>query len=534
MNVNPTAGAVNRLASNAQPPVQAESSATVDNRPATTHSDRPEITTRDLSAGGKDGTTPRLITALPPADFDKRKKCDPVTQAEERAAGLTRVAQLTVTDPRQFFCYHAGVRGVSNGYLSDEMRLLAHNAASSAASDMQPALVFESDWGEIAVLQGSIIEDDKRTIKTRLEYYKLTDPGDMAHALDTIIGKLNLMRQRRGETQLLHSLYPNGPMAAVSNDCPMETLSELLLRKRRQHSTERRDRQGARGTQFKHATHNLGELHEEDRLIFPQCAGRAAPGYFFPQSDGKIRRVPRDFSKEYLRVAHSKGITSMLHEMGHEKHSEIYDADQRAIHQVVAEYKIDDAQSTVSFDVAGQPTESLASWAGVYLFGDNRYMLPQLRVYDALFACEEMLLAEGKPAEKVLEQIGNYQAWGYSPGTKEIEFSLKSRSGSDPVTFHSGSMGTPGNVGKSINFLQRQIEALGPCIFINGGHPRILDGIEQIDGKYVFTVRDPFCGSVLKIYNHCGFWHGPSEEPSLAVPSPNDQCDWEAIFLSRK
>jgi hypothetical protein len=63
----------------------------------------------------------------------------------------------------------------------------------------------------------------------------------------------------------------------------------------------------------------------------------------------------------------------------------------------------------MEFKVGGQSFQSISGTKAVYPLPGGKWMVPQLEFRDCTFACEEMLLAEGKAADEVIEQMRNFE-----------------------------------------------------------------------------------------------------------------------------
>ena len=255
---------------------------------------------------------------------------------------------------------------------------------------------------------------------------------------------------------------------------------------------------------------------------YPQVRAVSELGLMVEGPDGKIRRFPFDFGTkfEYGSPFEQMG-RSIARQLGY-----IYDADRKHVIETLGEYRFDAAAKTVSFEVKGQATGSITDDAAIYDLGSGKWMLPQREFRGCTQACEEMLLAEGKTAEEVLQQTAKKMELigKQEDGRSEDEYvkSLESRSSRKTVRFHAIDPADP----KCLDKLMEALEIHGPCIFSSDGHARILDRMEKTaDGQLILDVRDPFSGSALRIAMHDEF---------AREPNPLTARRWDAVFLQRR
>jgi hypothetical protein len=204
----------------------------------------------------------------------------------------------------------------------------------------------------------------------------------------------------------------------------------------------------------------------------------------------------------------------------------IYDAHRDAIHQTHAECRVNPSAATVEFKVNGQSVQSISGTHAVYPLPAGKWMVPQPEFRDCTFACEEMLLAEGKPAHQVSEQMRNFSSQGNRRTLDDQCQSLQARSGRTPKVVKGDGISSAA----SRKELQSSIAKYGPCILNMNGHARILDSIEEGADGHLLTLRDPFSASFLKIKDHEAFWANPMDTRT-ATSEPDTPRYWDAIFL---
>ena len=192
--------------------------------------------------------------------------------------------------------------------------------------------------------------------------------------------------------------------------------------------------------------------------------------------DGEIRRFPKSWSPN---------AESQI------RKGQIYDSEQQHIQTHIAGYRFDARDGSGAFEVNGIKQKPIFKEGDVevYKLGQNRHMVPQPGFKSCMYACENMLLMDqgyllpNKPiemqdqrCESILDSLKK-NAGGVDPIVLNITFDLREEN-SD-----------------AIKRLQKEIKKWGPCIISEGGHARILDEIHEEEGKYFFTVRDPFHGT---------------------------------------
>ncbi len=212
----------------------------------------------------------------------------------------------------------------------------------------------------------------------------------------------------------------------------------------------------------------------------------------------------------------------------------MYDAHSDSILERKAGYVMDAQCATVWFEVDGKPVSSICEYPLAYALPDGSWMIPQPELRACTYACEEMLLAEGKSKAEVLEQFSD-PCSKLRPGRgsafsrrepDDVCDSLEQRSGCKPVVIEGDGL-TSQDV---IQNLKAGLAAHGPCIFEVNDHARILDAIEETADGLLLTVRDPFSATVLKIKPHETFWTRRMEGDPTATKSRK----WDAIFLPKK
>ncbi|MCA8003521.1 hypothetical protein, partial [Burkholderia metallica] len=262
---------------------------------------------------------------------------------------------------------------------------------------------------------------------------------------------------------------------------------------------------------------------------YPACRAYGAYDVFVSGPDGKVRRFPVDGGTNYSvyggrddRIPESIGRTFSM-----QTHV-IYDAHRDEIHQAIAEYWVNPSSATMEFKVNGLSVQSISSTHAIYPLPGGKWMVPQPKFRDCTFACEEMLLAEGKPAHQVSEQTRNFRSHGYRRTLDEQCQSLQARSGCTPMVVKGDGISSAA----SLKELQSSIAKYGPGILDMNGHARIIDSIEEGEDGHLLTMRDPFSASFLKIKNHESFWVNQMDTQKT-TSGPESPRYWAAIFLPK-
>ena len=276
--------------------------------------------------------------------------------------------------------------------------------------------------------------------------------------------------------------------------------------------------------------------------VAPACRGSNRNNTFVEGPDGKIRRFPVDEGSSDLIESEPDRPLETIGRTFRKQIAFIYDAPRAAIHETLAEYAIDPEAGTMVFKVGGEAVQSINGRFGVYPLPDGKWMVPQIEFRGCTHACEEMLLAEGKPAAQVQKQMKDFGGLGETTGRPSLTArssatrrnqeeqisSLKKRAGRTPIVVTGKEIGSTASIGK----LKTALAENGPCILGMHGHVRILDQIEESAEGTVFTLRDPFSASFLKVKEHDAFWRSP-EAPSSNTAGAATTCSWDAIFLPR-
>jgi hypothetical protein len=274
----------------------------------------------------------------------------------------------------------------------------------------------------------------------------------------------------------------------------------------------------AKGVSLPVLTHFSPEFSE----AYPQVRAKSKVGYLVECTDGKTRRFPNDAgTMSFMQFSPIHGPEMMgsglSRQLGY-----IYDSHNDHVRETVGEYRLNPDDQTISYYVRGNGVQSIRDNAAVYPLGDGKWMIPQHEFRACTEAAEEMLLAEGKSTDQVIDQTKNAFQGGESQRreTEDVVRSLEARSGRSTTVLKGIDPMGPG----SLDRLQRAIENDGPCILLDAGHARILDRIEATQHGYVLDVRDPFAGSVLRVSMHDEFARMPRLEDHLHR--------WDAVFLN--
>lgn len=215
---------------------------------------------------------------------------------------------------------------------------------------------------------------------------------------------------------------------------------------------------------------------------------------FFVSPDGKARRFPPDTGT--AGRLNRRGIWESGRRL-EQQIRYIYDAPVAKIHQTIGEYVLDPEQATASFVVNGEPVQSALSEVALFPLPENKWMIPQPNLRSCTYACEAMLLAEGKNREEAMLIRRETKMPDGRREFKEIARSLTQKTGREAAPLLRRANQSDEDF---ILALEATLHAHGPCIFdAQGGHVRILDKIERNENGTFFTMRDPFCGSYLQI-----------------------------------
>lgn len=278
---------------------------------------------------------------------------------------------------------------------------------------------------------------------------------------------------------------------------------------------------------------------------YPQCVGFGKDELIATGPDGKNRRCGLDRGTTFMFP--NGRIDGQHLAIGRTQISQldmIYDAHRDAIAESIAEYSFDIKTGNLCFKKNGEITPSLLTSYDVFDLGNGKWMVPQREFRDCTHACEEMLLLEGKSASEAEVQLTNFEWEGNRRDNPEIIKSIERRTGRKAHIVESrNSPGLSLNTEESVAVLKEGIAHFGPCILSSGGHARILDAVETTPDGHVFTMRDPFHGSVLKVRNHMQFWdrgrpgsvHGKLDQngtPPTPIDS-NKRWGWTAVFLTK-
>jgi hypothetical protein len=258
----------------------------------------------------------------------------------------------------------------------------------------------------------------------------------------------------------------------------------------------------------------------------PELYGYGGNNILVEGPDGKVRRFPRDAGKMYIeRTKHSMECLGVSLA---EQTNIIYDAPWESIKASHAEYVIDPQAATMKFVVAGETAKSMLPNYAVYSLGDGKWMIPQPEFRDCTFACEYMLLAEGKAEDAVLQQLEGFEVVGARRSDDEIIKSLKFHTPREVIYIQDHPRKL--SPAEFTDQLAANLERHGPCMLGMFGHVRILDSIERTEEGEFFKIRDPFSASYLTIKADEHFWTNPMQDLDEDTPRPND---FTAIFLAK-
>ncbi|MBN3829958.1 hypothetical protein G3O00_41315 [Burkholderia sp. Ac-20384] len=226
---------------------------------------------------------------------------------------------------------------------------------------------------------------------------------------------------------------------------------------------------------YKKATISLLPYSQKFLEKHPMFRAHGTKDVFVSGPDGKVRRFPVDHGTGHETIRREDGFFECIGRQLKSQAGIIYDAHRDSISQVFAEYKVNPKAATAKFKVNGQTVQSISDTHAIYPLPGGKWMVPQAELRDCSYACEEMLLGEGKPANQMIEQMRNYKEVGRRREVSDLYQSLQVRSGRAPHVVSGGR----GSNTVFFNELKYSIAKYGPCILNLNGHTRILDTIEE-------------------------------------------------------
>lgn len=217
---------------------------------------------------------------------------------------------------------------------------------------------------------------------------------------------------------------------------------------------------------------------------------------FFVSPDGKIRRFAPDNCTGtsgrlncYDYIPSGRALERQI--------NYIYDAPVAQIRQTIGEYVLDPEQGTATFMVNGEPVQSVMDDVPLYALPGGKWMIPQRYLRSCTYACELMLLLEGKTREEAIGIVKQFTMHDGRRTFDELANSLTRKTGREVVRLSRESSQSDEDF---ILSLEAHLKAHGPCVFdAQGGHVRILDKVDRTEHGIFFTLRDPFCGSCLQV-----------------------------------
>ena len=279
---------------------------------------------------------------------------------------------------------------------------------------------------------------------------------------------------------------------------------------------------------------------------YPQCIASNQYYFLIASQDGRHRVVPNELHD----MSHFE--THKIYSKASNYFSAYFDAPEHygpqferyGVSFLTAGFHFDEKSSKLAFKI---PLQLNGPWKGVksisnkydiFPLGNNRWMIGQPTLRTCSFACEEMLLTDGKPAPLARQQIENrLDSLQRSDGrtSKEVLESINARlqPGEKPFKILNGS-GTAYFEELKLAKLFENID--GPAYFGTNGHARIIDGFVPEDAipgsvnvEYYASVRDPLTSNCvltvgLDIFRHCG-------EPLMAINGGTG--DWSLIYRSK-
>ncbi|MBC7413890.1 MAG: hypothetical protein H7327_03025 [Herminiimonas sp.] len=255
--------------------------------------------------------------------------------------------------------------------------------------------------------------------------------------------------------------------------------------------------------------------------------------------DGKVRRFPSDtHSTSTIVMFQGDGPGDLPVILGRtflRQLGMLYDAHKDAVLESVGEYVIDSDMKQLIYKVGDTPVQSLRTDIDVFPLPGAKWMMPQVSFRGCTYACEKMMLLEGKTAAEAVALMHDFQVFDNRREDDDIAASLSAASGLEARVFSQQLTSD-----SCVAALQEIIAKHGPVMLNISGHARILDAIESSPEGHVFSVRDPFTGNFLKIRDHEEFWspNTPANLTKVGVVNPTDKLalrkNVTAIFLTQQ
>ncbi len=218
--------------------------------------------------------------------------------------------------------------------------------------------------------------------------------------------------------------------------------------------------------------------------------------------DGRIRRFPVDRGTSFLvRNGWPDGSLLCLGRTFISQIGMLYDAHKDAVSESIGGYVIDADTQRLVYKVGDAPVRSLRADIDVFPLPGAKWMVPQTEFRGCTFACEKMLLLEGRSAAEATALIRDFDPHDYRRKVGDVAAALRASSRRLPEVLSKTLTSDAW-----IALLRKCLARHGPGILNVDGHARILDAIDTTVDGHVFTMRDPFTGSFLKIKDHEQFW----------------------------
>jgi hypothetical protein len=266
------------------------------------------------------------------------------------------------------------------------------------------------------------------------------------------------------------------------------------------------------------------------RASYPELVGRSVGDHFIKGADGSIRRFPGGY------VTHGVVVPGYAHLLDYALLCRIgmmADYSQMPGARVLAGYRLQASSAMVSFMANDEPLRSLVRDYGVYELEDGAYLVSAHNMASDAEACENMLLAQGKSRDEVIEQLRQYDsARAFAPHTavNRVIRSLTLRLWARPLRL---TFDTQGH-GVVISRLQEALRMHGPGILSRKGRMVMLDAIETDSQGTWLVIRDPITCSRTRIPDKREFW----EADDTTTAATDVPADWstgqiEAIFVPK-
>jgi hypothetical protein len=267
------------------------------------------------------------------------------------------------------------------------------------------------------------------------------------------------------------------------------------------------------------------------RRAYPELVARTVGDHFVKGADGNIRRFPIGY------VTHGVVVPGYAHLLDYTllcRLRTMSDFSQLPGAQVLAGYRLHAASGMVAFIIDDEPLRSLMRDYGVYELADRAYLISAPNLASDGLACENMLLAQGKSRDEVIEQLRHYDSAHVSdPKTavNRVVRSLTLRLCAVPLRLTFNGQGHD----MVIRRLREALLAHGPGILSRKGKMVMLDAIETDARGTWLVIRDPITCSRTRIPDKREFW----EADDIATTATDVPSDWradevEAVFLPKR